>query len=79
MNSHDPNDNSDDVAILDVTTDEQPLIANHIGESNSILSTPNVDTILVPSLSRYRLTNILRSLLFIEFLTLAIIWFIGKN
>ncbi|CAF0728813.1 unnamed protein product [Adineta ricciae] len=79
MNSHDPNDDSDDAAILDITADEQPLITNHIDEPNPVLSTPNVDTVLVPSLSRYRLTNILRILLFIEFLSLAIIWFIGYS
>ena len=70
----------DDVAILDVTSntddDKEPLLANSI---NNILSTPHVDTVLVPSISRYRLTNILRSMVFLEFLTLLIIWLVGKE
>ena len=71
----------DDVAILDVTSntddDKEPLLANSI--NSNILSTPHVDTVLVPSISRYRLTNILRSMVFLEFLTLFIIWLVGKE
>ena len=70
----------DDVAILDVTSntddDKEPLLANSI---NNILSTPHVDTVLVPSISRYRLTNILRSMVFLEFITLFVIWLVGKK
>ena len=59
--------------------DEQsPLLSHNIQSNNSILTTPNVDTIRVPSITRYRPTNILRVLFFIEFLTLLIIWLVGK-
>jgi hypothetical protein len=75
--------NSDDVAILDVTPDnnddQSPLLSDNTQQNGSILTTPNVDTILVPSISRYRLTNILRVILVIEFLTLLIIWFAGTS
>ncbi|CAF1177732.1 unnamed protein product [Adineta steineri] len=70
------NSNDDDVPILDVTSDndQTPLL-----NDNPILSTPNVDTILVPSISRYRLTNIIRILLFVEFVTILIIWLVGTS
>ena len=74
----------DDVAILDITQtmdddgDKQPLLSATNQINGSILSTPNVDMVLVPSITRYRLTNVLRSLAFIEFLTMLIIWLVGK-
>ncbi|CAF3345962.1 unnamed protein product [Rotaria sp. Silwood1] len=75
--------NNDDVAILDITSDEKdersPLLSDNTQQNNSILLAPISDTILVPSISRYRLTNILRSILFIEFLTLFIIWLVGSR
>ena len=74
-------DNSDDVAILDVTSDndddQSPLLSDTTQQNGSILLTPNVDTIRVPSIGHYRLTNILRVVLLIEFLTIIIIWFAG--
>ncbi|UJR33415.1 hypothetical protein I4U23_020859 [Adineta vaga] len=83
MISTDSNDNIDDVAILDITTqtddDQQPLLTTPTEQNNSVLLTPNVDTILVPSTSRYPLTVILYILLFIEFLTMLIIWLIGYS
>jgi hypothetical protein len=73
----------DDVPINDVTSngyDEQtPLLHSSTHPNNGILSTPTVDTVLIPSLSHYRPTNILRIIFFIEFLTLLIIWFVGKT
>jgi hypothetical protein len=73
----------DDVPILDVTSndnnDRQPLLDPTTEQSSTILSTPHVDMILVPSITRYRLTNILRVLLFVEFLTLLIIWLAGRH
>jgi hypothetical protein len=77
-------DTMDDVAILDITTtadddgDKQPLLSETNQINGSVLSTPHVDMVLVPSINRYRLTNILRSVAFIEFLTLFIIWLVGK-
>lgn len=92
MASNNAEQSFDDAAILDITADneedERPLLTDgdqhllltdDIQQNGSILSTPHVDTILIPSISRYRLTNILRVLLFIEFMTLLIIWFIGNN
>jgi hypothetical protein len=83
MASNDAENNFDDVAILDVTPDndddQNPLLSDNIKTNGSILLAPTVDTILVPSISHYRLTNILRTLLFIEFLTLFIIWLIGSS
>ncbi|CAF3420072.1 unnamed protein product [Rotaria socialis] len=72
-----------DVPIIDLTTnehdDQRPLLSDdNVQQAGSNLSTPNVDTIRVPSITRYRLTNVLRSVLLIEFLTLLIIWFIGS-
>ena len=70
----------DDVAILDVTSntddDKEPLLANAIDNTQSI---PHVDTVFVPSISRYRLTNILRTMVLLEFLSLFIIWLVGKE
>jgi hypothetical protein len=75
--------NSDDAAILDTTPnndDEHTLLLNNNKrKNNSILSTPNVDTIRIPSISTYRPTNILVVLLFIEFLTILILWFAGNQ
>ena len=68
----------DDVPVIDITPDnddERTLLLNPDTRS----TTPHVDTILVPSISRYRLTNILRILYLIEFLTLLIIWFVGTR
>ncbi|CAF3940285.1 unnamed protein product [Rotaria sp. Silwood2] len=83
MSSNHTQTNNDDVAILDVTSDnnddQSPLLSDNTQQNNSILLTPNGDTILVPSISRYRLTNILRIILFIEFLTLLTIWLVGSN
>ena len=79
-----PSDAMDDVAILDITTtdddlgDKQPLLSETNQINGSLLSTPHVDTVFVPSINRYRLTNILRGVVFIEFLTLFIVWLVGK-
>lgn len=74
-------DKSDDVAILDVTSDndddQSPLLSDTTQQNGSVLLTPNVDKILVPSIGRYRLTNILRVVLLIEFLTMLTIWLAG--
>jgi hypothetical protein len=74
-------DKSDDVAILDVTSDndddQSPLLSDTTQQNGSVLLTPNVDQILVPSIGRYRLTNILRVVLLIEFLTMLTIWLAG--
>jgi len=78
MTSKNSKDNVEDEAILDITSnnddDESPLLINNVEQ----ISTPNVDTIRVPSISRYRPTNILYIFLFIEFLTVLIIWFAGN-
>jgi len=72
----------DDAPINNITPDgydeQTPLLNSKTHSSNTILSPPNVDTILVPSISRYRPTNILRIIFLIEFLTLIIIWFAGR-
>ncbi|CAF0729152.1 unnamed protein product [Rotaria sordida] len=83
--NHIETNNDDDVAILDITSDdnnnnddeESPLLNDNTQQNNSIVLTPISDTIRVPSISRYRLTNILRTILFIEFLTLLTIWLVG--
>lgn len=59
--------------------ERSPLLSHNTQPNNSLLSTPSVDTIRVPSITRYRPTNILRVLFFVEFLTLLIIWFVGKT
>jgi hypothetical protein len=84
MTSNNSKDNFDDVAIINTTSNSKndertPLLSNHTEQNNSILLTPNVDTIFVLSISRYRPTNILRTLLFIEFITILIIWFVGNK
>ncbi|CAF2155732.1 unnamed protein product [Rotaria magnacalcarata] len=82
MPSNDRETQNGDVPIIDLTTnehdDQRPLLSDDVQQTGFNLSTPNVDTIRVPSITRYRLTNVLRSVLLIEFLTLLIIWFIGS-
>lgn len=83
MASNEKKANNDDVAILDITTDEntddqRPLLSDHNQENGTTSTTPTVNIIRVPSISRYRLTNILRFVLFIEFITVIIIWFAGN-
>ena len=67
--------NSVDTAILDLrpTEDESPLLLNCETET-TLLS-----TIRVPSISRFRVTNILRAFFFGEFLSLLIIWLAGNS
>jgi hypothetical protein len=74
-------DNYDDAAILDITSidDESALLLN---DNSQITSIDNVnssihDIIRVPSISHFRLTNILRGLVFLEFLLLSVIWLTG--
>ena len=65
---------------VDIDNNERtPLLNNTIQQDNPTVSTPNVDIVRVPSISRYRLTTILRIIFFIEFLTLLIIWFAGMK
>lgn len=79
------NDSDDDNALLINSNDQQKnaILTTTSGDTmqqdttNSIV--PTVDTIQVPSISAYRPTNILRLILFIEFLTILIIWFAGKQ
>lgn len=71
-----------DVAILDITADsnddQTPILSDNVQPNDSTLLTPVADTIRIPSITRFRLTNILRALLVIEFLTILIIWLAGK-
>jgi hypothetical protein len=74
------NDNDERTPLLSNDNDERmSLLSNYTEQNASISSTSNADTIFVPSISRYRPTNILRTLLFIEFITILIIWFIGNK
>jgi hypothetical protein len=74
---------SDDAPILDLqqADDDSPLLLNcdtgSVDVNNSQISTLN--TIRVPSISRFRVTNVLRGLLFCEFLSLLTIWFTGNS
>ena len=68
-------DNVDHAAVIDITSDRSD---EHTPLVNAASTTPNADTILVPSVARYRPTNLLRSLLIIEFLTMFIIWVVGQ-
>jgi hypothetical protein len=72
------NNEVDDGPAINSYNERTPLLNSNTHPNNSIISTPNVDTILVPSISHYRPTNILRVIFFIEFLTLAIIWLTGR-
>ena len=74
----------DDPSMIDDTpngdyNERSPLLSHETQANDALLSTPNVDTIRVPSITRYRPTNILRALFLVEFLTLLIIWFIGRT
>jgi hypothetical protein len=86
MTSNNSPNNYDDDVILDITSnneddddDKRPLLSDNPQETTPISTTPNVNIIRVPSISRYRLTNILRVLVFIEFLTMLSIWLAGKR
>jgi hypothetical protein len=66
--------NFDDVPILDVTmTDDEnvSLISGNIQDST------DHEAILIPSTSHFRPTNIVRTLVFVEFLSVLIIWLLG--
>lgn len=64
----------------DNNDERTPLLLNNIQKNN--INTPTTDDgddiIHVPSITSYRPTNILRFILFIEFLTILIIWFAGN-
>jgi hypothetical protein len=72
MTSNHSDNKFDDVP--DTDDEQTPLLNNNIQQT-----TANDNTVRVPSISRYRLTNILRILFFIEFLTILIIWFTGMK
>ncbi|CAF3643399.1 unnamed protein product [Rotaria sp. Silwood1] len=73
----------DDAAIIDVTLteDENPLVLDDNAQNTSINNSNSSihNTILVPSISHFRLTNILRGLVFLEFFLLLIIWLAGSR
>lgn len=79
MSNYNGNQLDDASTINDDYDERSPLLSDHSVPNNSLLTTPNADTILVPSIVRYRPTNILRAFFFIEFLTLLIIWLVGKR
>jgi hypothetical protein len=70
-----------DLPILDLTSSNDDAInllddrSSIIGLNNENSSTSN--TIRIPAISGFRLTNLLRLLVFIEFLVLLIIWLTG--
>ena len=78
------NDDDDD-AILNIlpndnnNNDQCSLFNDNSEQNNSGSLTSYVHTIQVPSISRYRLTNILPIVSLIEFLTLLIIWLVGNS
>lgn len=83
MTSNNTGNKLDDTSTINGTPngdydERSPLLSHNTESNNSISTTPNVDTVRVPSITPYRPTNILRVLFFIEFLTLLIIWLVGK-
>ena len=60
-------------------TNEQTPLITHGTEENNNPTVAIVDTVRVPSISRYRITNILRVVFIIEFLTLLIIWLVDSS
>ncbi|CAF1125845.1 unnamed protein product [Rotaria sordida] len=68
----------DDTAIIDITLteDENPLLLDDNFQNTNINNSDSSihNTILIPSISNFRLTNILRGLVFLEFFLLFIIW-----
>ncbi len=70
-----------DLPILDVTSSNDDAI-NLLDDRSSIIglnneNSPTSNTIRIPAISGFRLTNLLRLLVFIEFLVLLIIWLTG--
>lgn len=75
--------NSADAPILDLrgSDDESPLLLNCETASVTVNTseTSVLNTIRVPSIARFRVTNVLRVFLFAEFLSILIIWLTGNS
>jgi hypothetical protein len=67
-----------DASILDITSSSDDVII--LSDDHPSIEIPSTNnTIRVPAISGFRLTNILRLLVFVEFLVLLIIWLAGRS
>lgn len=76
--NHDGDDENLINVIDDQNDDVKPLIIGQSCGEQTSTSNPTNNTILVPSTSRYRLTNVLRGIAFFDFITILSLWLAGN-